>query len=200
MGNLFARLYDDVMEPFERSGFRDIRKDLVHKADGIVLEIGSGTGLNFPYYDNEQVRKLFAIEPNTIMLKQSLFRAKQSSVPIEVILAGAEEVPFPDNYFDTIVVTLVLCTIPYPVKALEEIRRVCKPSGKILICEHVRLDYPILGYLQDMLTPLWKHVADGCHLNRDTVKLIKDVGFEIVDIERYYKSIFLAIEIRNNKN
>lgn len=111
MKNLFPKLYDIIMEPFERSGFRDIRKNLIQKANGVGLEVGSGTGLNFPYYDEMKITKLFAIEPNIKMLNQSLPRSAQSNVPIEVIVAGVEKISFPDNYFDTIVVTLVLCTV-----------------------------------------------------------------------------------------
>lgn len=199
MSKWFPKLYDTLMEPLERRGFRDIRKELIHKANGKVLEIGSGTGLNFPYYDDAQVKKVIAVEPEPLMRKQSLLRAARAPVPIKVMLAGAEELPFPDNSFDTIVGTLVLCTIPDPFKALEEIRRVCKPDGKVFFFEHVRLNHPVLSRLQDWLTPIWKHICHGCHLNRDTLKIIKEAGFEVVRIKRYYKDIFLVIELQNTK-
>jgi len=199
MSKWFPKFYDTLMEPLERRGFRDIRKELIHKATGIVLEIGSGTGFNFPYYEDTQVIKVFAVEPEPLMREQSLARAARATVPIEVILARGEELPFPDNSFDTIVGTLVLCTIPDPFKALEEIRRVCKPDGQILFFEHVRLNHPVLSRLQDWLTPLWKHLCDGCHLNRNTLQIIKKAGFEVVRIKRYYKDIFLVIEVQNKK-
>ncbi|MFC4767129.1 class I SAM-dependent methyltransferase [Effusibacillus consociatus] len=197
MSKWFPRLYDTMMEPLEKRGFREIRKKLVHNLPGNVLEIGSGTGLNFPYY--KEAQKVIAIEPEPIMIERSLTRAKNAHVPIEVISAKSEQLPFPDNSFDAVVNTLVLCTIPDPVKALAEINRVCKSDGKVLFFEHVRLDDPILGRLQDWLTPVWKRLCDGCHLNRNTLELIKQAGFKVTRIQRYYKDIFLVIETLNQK-
>jgi ubiquinone/menaquinone biosynthesis C-methylase UbiE len=197
MGKWFPRLYDILMEPLERRGVRDIRKNLVRKSQGHVLEIGSGTGFNFPYYDRAQ--KVIAIEPEPLMRERSLPRAQNASVPIDVIAAGAEELPFPDNTFDTVVGTLVLCTIPDTKKALEEMRRVCKPDGQVLFFEHVRLEHPFLGSMQDWLTPAWKRLCDGCHLNRNTLAMIEEAGFEITQVERHFKDIFLVIETVNKK-
>lgn len=186
-----------MMQPLEQKGLTEIRKTLIRNAGGKVLEIGSGTGLNFPFY--ERADKVIAIEPQLLMMNRSLIRANGALVPIDVILAGAEEIPFEDNTFDTVVGTLVLCTIPNPLKALEEIRRVCKPHGIILFLEHVRLDHPILGRIQDWLTPIWKHVCDGCHLNRKTVELINKVGFKLVRKKQYCKNLLLEIELLNSK-
>jgi ubiquinone/menaquinone biosynthesis C-methylase UbiE len=197
MSRWFSKVYDSMMVPLEQKGLAEIRKNLIRHAQGKVLEIGSGTGLNFPYY--EQAENVTAIEPEEFMRERSLSRASRSHVPIDVILADAEILPFRDNTFDTVVGTLVLCTIPSPLKALEEVRRVCKPGGKILVLEHVRLDRPILGRIQDWLTPVWKHLCDGCHLNRNTLDLVSKAGFKIVRVKRYYKNIFLEIEIINNK-
>lgn len=197
MGKWFSRLYDPLMGPLERRGFGNIRKSLIGKAQGDVLEIGSGTGFNFPYY--ERAQKVIAIEPESLMREKSLPRAQNASVPIDVISAGAEELPFPDNTFDTVVGTLVLCTIPDAPKALQEIRRVCKPDGQVLFFEHVRLDHPFLGRLQDWLTPTWKRLCDGCHLNRNTLAMIKEAGFKFTRVERHFKDIFLVIESVNKK-
>jgi len=197
MGKWFPRLYDTLMEPLERKGFREIRKNLIQKIEGKVLEIGSGTGFNFPYYEIAQ--KVMAIEPEPLMREQSIPRAMKANVPIEVISANAEELPFPDDSFDTVVGTLVLCTIPDPAKALKEIRRVCKPDGQVLFFEHVRLNHPVLGRLQDLLTPLWKRLCDGCHLNRNTLELVKRAGFKVIRIEKYYKALFLVIKTINEK-
>lgn len=161
------------------------------------MEIGSGTGLNFPFYD--QAQKVIAVEPDALMREQSLPRASRGRVPIEVISAGAENLPFPDNSFDTVVGTLVLCTIPDPFIALQEIRRVCKPDGKVLFFEHVRMNRPVLGRLQDWLTPVWKRLCDGCHLNRNTLELIGRTGFQAVRVEGYANGLFLAIEAENKK-
>jgi ubiquinone/menaquinone biosynthesis C-methylase UbiE len=197
MGKLFSKVYDTLMHPLEQKGFAEIRKNLIQHAQGEVLEIGSGTGLNFPFY--EQAEKVFAIEPEPSMRDRSLSRAKQACVPIDVVLAGAEELPFKDNSFDTVVGTLVLCTIPNPLMALEEVKRVCKSDGKILFLEHVKLDRPLLGRMQDWLTPIWKHLCDGCHLNRNTLEMVNHAGFKVVRINRYYKNIFVEIEAVNNK-
>ena len=197
MGKWFPRLYDTLMEPLERKGFREIRKKLIQKIEGKVLEIGSGTGFNFPYY--EQAQKVMAVEPEPLMREQSIPRAMKANVPIEVIAANAEELPFPDDSFDAVVGTLVLCTIPDPAKALKEIRRVCKPDGQVLFFEHVRLNHPVLGGLQDLLTPLWKRLCDGCHLNRNTLELVKRAGFKVIRIEKYYKALFLVIKTINEK-
>jgi ubiquinone/menaquinone biosynthesis C-methylase UbiE len=186
------------MRPLEKRGFQTIRKNLIAKAEGKVLEIGSGTGVNFPYY--EKVDEVVAIEPQSLMREQSLIRARNSHVSINVISASAEELPFSENSFDTVVGTLVLCTIPDPLKALKEIRRVCKPEGKVLWFEHVRInDSSILGSLQDWLTPVWKRLFDGCHLNRNTLQLMKQAGFKIIRIDRFYKKVFLVVEAINRK-
>lgn len=197
MGNLFLRLYDRFMIPMERVGLGKIRRQLLQKAQGQVLEVGSGTGINFAYYQHAE--KVIAIEPQPMMRAQSVKRAEEAPVPIEVIEARGEELPFSDNTFDTVVATLVFCTIPDPVKALHEVRRVCKPDGQILIFEHVRINHPVLGRLQDGLTPVWKQLCDGCHLNRNTLQLIQQAGFEVTCIEKYFKQIFLVIEMRNQK-
>lgn len=197
MGKWFPKLYDTLMKPLEKGRFQAIRKLLIYKAQGRVLEIGSGTGLNFPYY--VYADKVTAIEPNALMREQSLCRIKESRILIDVISADAEKLPFSDNTFDTVVGTLVFCTIPDPVKALDEIRRVCKPEGKLLLFEHVRINDPILGPLQDCLTPVWKLLCDGCHLNRNSLELVKRAGFRVNRIERYYNRIFFVVEAINRK-
>jgi ubiquinone/menaquinone biosynthesis C-methylase UbiE len=197
MAKWFPKLYDTFMGPLERGGFKKIRMPLIQKAQGQVLEIGSGTGINFPYYT--KANQVIAIEPEPLMNEQSIQRAMKARVPIEVIQAGAEEIPFQEDSFDTVVCTLVFCTIPNPIKALQEIRRVCKPNGTVLFFEHVRLKHSSLGKLQDLLTPVWKRLCDGCHLNRNTREMINEAGFSIIQVKSYYKDIFLTIEARNIK-
>lgn len=197
MGKWFPKFYDSLMGPLERGSFQPIRKQLIQNVHGQVLEVGSGTGINFPYY--LQAEKVIAIEPAPLMRDQSLNRAANAHVPIEVITARAEELPFPDDSFDVVVSTLVFCTIPDPIKALEEVKRACKPNGTVLFFEHVRLNHRFLGRLQDWLTPVWKRLCDGCHLNRDTLEVINQVGFKVIHVKRYYKDIFLVIEATNIK-
>src|SRR5919198_2504511 len=141
MGRWFAVLYDMLMAPLERGAFQDIRKQLLRRAHGKVLEIGAGTGVNFPYYT--EAEHVIALDPEPSMVERSLPRAKHAAVPIAVIVARAEALPFPDHSFDIMVGTLVFCTIPDPRQALFEIRRICKPDGKALFFEHVRLHRPL---------------------------------------------------------
>jgi ubiquinone/menaquinone biosynthesis C-methylase UbiE len=197
MGKWFPKFYDTLMGPLEKGTFQDIRKELIQKVHGQVLEIGSGTGINFPYY--KKVDKVIGIEPEPLMREQSLKRAQNSHVPIEVLEVSAEELPFPDDSFDSVVNTLVFCTIPDPIKALQEVKRVCKPNGKVLFFEHVRLNHSGLGRLQDLLTPMWKKLCDGCHLNRNTLELVKQAGFNVTAVKRYYKDIFVVFEATNIK-
>ncbi|UUZ82011.1 class I SAM-dependent methyltransferase [Paenibacillus sp. P26] len=143
MSGLFNKYYDRLMAPLEDRAFAPIRRRLLRKAKGTVLEVGSGTGINFPYYG--EADRVFAVEPETVMLEQSLARAGLAAVPIEVVQAGAERPPFPADYFDTVVGTLVFCTIPDPLAAMHEIRRVLRPGGTVLLLEHVRLRHPVWG-------------------------------------------------------
>ncbi|MFM1655187.1 class I SAM-dependent methyltransferase [Brevibacillus sp. B_LB10_24] len=197
MAEWFARFYDMVMDPLERRGMRGIREELVSKATGAVLEIGSGTGLNFPHYKHAE--EVIAIEPNPRMRSKSMNRRRESRVPIQVIDGGAENLPFADNTFDTAVATLVFCTIPDPERAFQEIRRVCKPDAKILLFEHVRLDHPVIGKIQDWVTPLWKRVCDGCELNRKTVELLQREGFKVIRTQTHYRGLFVTLEAGNSK-
>ncbi|MGJ9457331.1 class I SAM-dependent methyltransferase [Oceanobacillus sp. CF4.6] len=197
MSYWFSKMYDSFMKPLEKSRIGNIRKHLVSQQMGILLEIGSGTGANFRYY--KQAEKVVAVEPDAAMMEQSFTRVKEATVPIELVNASGEWLPFEDNSFDAAVGTLVLCTIPDPNRALKEIRRVCKPGVPILFLEHVRTDSPLLGPLQDWLAPLWKRLCDGCHLNRNTLELIQQNGFEVIKVEKHYKNIFLAIEASNEK-
>lgn len=185
------------MEPLERSGLRRIRQQLLKGAQGKVLEIGSGTGANFPFYDPVRVQCVIAVEPAEQMRRRSLAKIEQAAVPVDVVAAGAENLPFPDAFFDTVVGTLVFCTIPDPEKALQEVRRVCKPGGKVLIFEHVRLESPFLARLQDLLTPVWKRLCDGCHLNRNTLQLVRRSGLQVKRVESFYRDLFLVIEAVN---
>ncbi len=195
MAGLFPKIYDVAMKPLEKTRFEKIRAGLVRKAQGRVLEIGFGTGANFRYYRN--VERVDAIEPNPAMGKQAMKRIRKTRIPIYAYQAKAEELPFPDNSFDTAVATLVFCTIPEPARALQEIRRVSKPGAKLLLFEHVKMDQKMMGRAQEALTPIWKKLGDGCHLNRDTLGLVKDSGWDVQKVTSYYGGLFLTIECRN---
>lgn len=197
MGNLSPKLYDAAMKPFEKSRFYQIRASIAGNAKGKVLEIGSGTGINFPYYKKADLVK--AIEPDSGMRKQSEQRAESAKIQIKIYDAIAEALPFADDEFDTVVSTLVFCTIPEPEKALKEIQRCAKSNADIYFFEHVRMDQKPLGSIQDAMTPLWKKVAGGCHLNRDTLQLIRQSGLSVTDVKPMYGGLFLAITCVNDK-
>jgi ubiquinone/menaquinone biosynthesis C-methylase UbiE len=189
----FAKWYDLFMVPLERKKFKTIRINLLSKASGKVLEIGSGTGINFPIY--RSVESVTAIEPNPHMIKRSLAKKAMSKIPIEIVNIGAEQLPFDNDSFDTVVATLVFCTIPDVEKALLEMKRVCKPEGKILLFEHVKLDNRFLAKLQDWLTPFWKKICDGCCLNRETTYLLKKNGYQMIHMEKFYRGLFIVMEL-----
>jgi ubiquinone/menaquinone biosynthesis C-methylase UbiE len=196
MGQWCAALYDTMMAPLERGGFQNIRKQLLRQARGKVLEIGAGTGVNFPYYT--EAEHVIALDPDPSMVARSLPPATQAAVPIDVILACAEALPSPDHTFDTVVGTLVFRTIPDPRQALCELQRISTPAGKALFFEHVRVHRPLAGRLQDWLTPVWKRLAGGCHLNRNTLALLTQAGFDVTYIEPHYQALFLVIEAKTS--
>lgn len=184
------------MKPLEQGKFKRVRSDLLKESNGKVLELGSGTGINFPFYHGVEVT---AIEPSEYMLNRSLKRREQAKVPIELVQSGAELLPFGDNSFDTVVATLVFCTIPDVDQAMGEMKRVCKPDGKILMFEHVKMDQPFLAKLQERLTPYWKKVCDGCCLNRETDLLVKKYGFKIIETREFYRGLFVTMVLNNEK-
>ena len=195
MGKWFPMVYDVAMNPLEFIKLKRVRKLLVSQATGRVLEIGSGTGFNFPFYTN--ARQVDAIEPNPTMRNISMKR--KVPTPIHTYLLGAEKLPFADNTFDSVVATLVFCTIPDPLQAIKELERVSKPGAKILVLEHVRLNNPLVGKAQDIVSPMWKKLCDGCHLNRNTVELVEQSNLSIVNRSTFYRGLFVQLECVNEK-
>ncbi|MGZ3790146.1 MAG: class I SAM-dependent methyltransferase [Bacteriovorax sp.] len=170
-----GHFYDFVLRPLEALSLRGLRSHLIKHAHGKTLEVGIGTGLNLKYYPKDV--QLIAIEPDESMRRMAKKRASHHHVQIKD--GDAESLDFESSTFDTVVATLVFCSINNPDRAIEEVYRVLKPGGKFLLLEHVRRNTPIAGRLLDLLTPLWKHAAGGCHLNRDPSKHLQDVGFKI---------------------
>jgi ubiquinone/menaquinone biosynthesis C-methylase UbiE len=154
-----------------------------------VLEIGGGTGANLSHY--QDVNRVVVAEPDPFMRRRLTRKLEDARVPIEVSTAGAEELPFSDRSFDTVVSTLVLCTVPDQVSALDEIRRVLRPGGRLLFIEHVRAAGSTARW-QDRLEPLWRRLLGGCHPNRDTVAAIEEAGFEIETFESFHPPVFLS--------
>lgn len=190
----FAAGYDCLMRQAERGRLANWRREVVGPAEGTVLEIASGTGLNFPYYRGGAT--VTATEPDIAMLEIARQRAREAEIAITLIAADAQALPFRAHTFDTVVVGLGLCTIPSPAKALAEIRRVLRPTGVARLLEHVRVDRPIAGRLQDILTPLWSRIAGGCRLNERTVETVRRSGFQIDEVRSHMGGVVVAIEAR----
>ena len=171
-GMLFAALYDAAFMRAERKGLRAMRQELLSQCTGSVLELGAGTGLNVGYYDAGLAR-LVLTEPEPHMAAKLRAAVTRARIAAEVIEAPAESLPFPDASFDTVVSTLVLCTVPAPDVVMREVRRVLKPGGRFLFIEHVRSDSPRLAGWQDRLRRLWSLLACGCQCNRNTLETIQ---------------------------
>jgi ubiquinone/menaquinone biosynthesis C-methylase UbiE len=169
-GRFAAAIYEPFLRLGERRGMRDRRRELLTGATGRVLEIGAGTGLNLEHYPGE-VEELVLAEPDGSMADRLEARLAGSS-HVRVVRMPAESLPFEDASFDTVVSTLVLCTVTDPQAALAEVRRVLAPGGKLLFWEHVRADSPRLARWQDRLAGPWAGFASGCQCNRPTVETI----------------------------
>jgi ubiquinone/menaquinone biosynthesis C-methylase UbiE len=180
---IFAALYDPIGASAERRWMGERRRRLLTGAWGVVLEIGGGTGANLEHY--RDVDRVTIAEPDPFMRNKLGPKLGDARVPVKVSAAGAEALPFPDGSFDTVVSTLVLCTVPDQESALDEIRRVLRPGGRLLFIEHVRAAGSMARW-QDRLDPLWRRLFGGCHPNRDTVAAIEDAGFEIETFESFY--------------
>jgi ubiquinone/menaquinone biosynthesis C-methylase UbiE len=154
------------------------RGRVIGAAEGRVLEVGIGSGLNLPLY-GPQVRAVVGLEPSPELLRMARDRAVTAQVAVELLEASAEAIPLDDASVDTVVTTWTLCTIPDAPRALAELRRVLKPGGALLFVEHGRAPEPGVARWQDRLDPLWWRVAGGCHLNRKIDDLISGGGFHI---------------------
>lgn len=183
-GRAFSAAYDRGFKGAEDAGLRKMRRELLAQARGRVLELGAGTGLNLEHYP-EEIESLALVEPDPHMTKQLREKLARSgrSAEVSVVEAPGEDLPFADGSFDTVAVTLVLCTVPDPEATLAEIKRVLTPGGQLLFLEHVRSHQPGLAKWQDRLEGPWKFLADGCRCNRDTVSAIDAAGFQLGEVE-----------------
>lgn len=191
---LFPLLYDALLAPCEGLGLGRWRKDVVGAAAGRVLEIGAGTGLNLPYYRHAD--SIVLTDPDPAMLARARPRIARAACPLDSVTADATALPFGSGTFDTVVATLAFCTIPDPAAALREVRRVLVPGGRLRLLEHVRTPRLWAARLQDVLTPLWKHLARGCHLNRQPLELACGLGFTPLSVRRSLDGWLLAAELQ----
>jgi ubiquinone/menaquinone biosynthesis C-methylase UbiE len=181
-GRVFAAMYDHMMAATEKDGLRAHREAIVGEAAGDVLEIGGGTGANLPFY-GDAVRTLTITEPETPMAKRLQARMAELAPTATFLRAPAEDLPFEDASFDTVVATLVLCTVDDQPRALRELRRVLRPDGRLLFIEHVRADDAGLARRQDRMRPIQLRIGHGCHCNRPTLDSIRAAGFDVDQVE-----------------
>ncbi len=161
------------------------------RAIGTVLEVGVGTGNNLPFYRPEVTERLVGIDLSPGMLARSV--AKTCQVPFELLEMDAQHMQFASGTFDTVVATCVFCTVPDPIQGLKEVRRVCKPSGRVLLLEHVRIDRPVVGPLMDALDPLVVGLI-GTHINRRTVDNARRAGLRVERVEKLRGDLVLLID------
>lgn len=162
-----------------------LRADWIPQARGEVLEIGVGSGLNLSFYSSD-VRRVYGVDPSSELQRMACRRATDG-IPVEFLLQSAEQpLPLADACIDTVVVTWTLCSIPDPVAALQEMKRVLRPDGRLIFVEHGLAPDSSVAAWQKRITPLWKHITGGCHLNRKIDQLIAETGFRIVELKTGY--------------
>ncbi len=163
-----------------------VRADWVPRARGDVLEVGIGSGLNLPFYSAE-VRRVYGVEPSAELQKMARKRMASQAAKVEFLSQSAEDdLPLSDMSIDTVVMTWTLCSIPDPLKALRQMKRVLKPNGHLIFIEHGRAPDSRVAAWQDHLTPLWKRIGGGCHLNRKIDELLVGAGFTIDELRTAY--------------
>ncbi|MBK7075666.1 MAG: class I SAM-dependent methyltransferase [Myxococcales bacterium] len=159
------------------------RKRWVPQAAGEVLELGVGSGLNLAFYDPAQARAVVGIDPSPELLVQARSRAEAAAVPVELVEAAAERLPFDADRFDSALVSYTLCSVADPAAALAEVRRVLRPGAPLYFVEHGRSDRPRVRAWQARVTPVWRRIGGNCHLDRDIAQLLRDAGFALTTLE-----------------
>jgi ubiquinone/menaquinone biosynthesis C-methylase UbiE len=186
MGFYSERVLPHVINlSMRNSELRPLRQRVTSHAHGRVLEIGIGSGLNLPFY-GPQLQELVGVEPSERLLEMARGAAIASKVPLTLLRGSAESIPIEDGTIDTVVTTCTLCSIPDAGRALAELRRVLKPGGQLLFAEHGLAPEERVRKWQHRLTPAWKKIGGGCHLNRPIRSLVESAGFEIVELETGY--------------
>jgi len=162
------------------------RQKVVPRARGKILEIGLGAGHNIPHYDHERVDRVIGIDPCETSWQLAQERVNAVPFDVEFLAGSAEDIPLDDNSVDSVLLTFALCTIPDPLAALSEAKRVMRPGGELVFCEHAQAPDESVQRWQARINPLWKRLAGGCNLNRDIVGLIRTAGFDINELEQMY--------------
>ena len=162
------------------------RKKVTPLAEGKILEVGIGSGLNLPFYNKSKIVELWGIDPSEELNVMAKKVAKKEGLDVNFISSSAEDIPLPDNYFDTVLITYTMCTIPEVIRANGEIRRVLKNGGKMIFCEHGEAPDENTRKWQKRINPIWGKIAGGCNINRKIPSLIQDSGFDIIEMEEMY--------------
>jgi ubiquinone/menaquinone biosynthesis C-methylase UbiE len=162
---------------------RPYRERVAGAAEGRVLDIGIGSGLNLPFYA-QKAREVFGLDPSLPLLARAQSKAPRAQTPVHLLEGSAERIPLADHSMDTIVMTWTGCSIPEICPALEEMRRVLRPGGRLLFVEHGRAPEPRIARWQDRLNPFWQRFSGGCRLNRKIDDLLSDAGFQIDRLTR----------------
>jgi ubiquinone/menaquinone biosynthesis C-methylase UbiE len=165
---------------------RKQREKIVPRASGDVLELGIGSGLNLPHYDRKKVRRIWGLDPSEGMRKLAARRASESGLDVELIGLDHDAIPLDDHSVDSVLVTFTLCTIPDVGAALEEVRRVMKPGGRLYYCEHGQAPDENVQRWQRRLNGPWQRISGGCNMDRDIPSLLTGAGFTIEDDNRMY--------------
>ena len=162
------------------------RQKVVPLVEGKVLEIGIGSGLNLPFYDKSKIDELWGLDPSEELSDMAKKVADSENIEVNFISSGAEEIPLPDKYFDSVLITYTMSTIPEVARANREIKRVLKTGGKLIFCEHGEAPDENIRKWQKRINPFWGKLAGGCNIDRKIPTLIQNSGFEIVELEEMY--------------
>jgi len=162
------------------------REKIIPNASGKVLEIGIGSGLNIPFYNISKIDKIYGLDPSIQLCKKAIKKAKEINMNIDFLFEGAEEIKLKSNSIDTVLITYTLCSIPNPMDALKEIKRVMRSDGNILFCEHgIAPDIKVSKW-QNRINPIWGKLFGGCNINRDIPSIISNSGFKVQNLEQMY--------------
>ncbi len=177
------RLYNKYVLPriidfaCSRACFIEQRKSIIPEASGNILEIGIGSGLNLPFYDMKKVKHITGIEPSNELMELTLKKTKNLGIKLDLLANSVEKIDIDSSSIDSVVLTFTMCSIHDIESALNEIRRVLKPTGSLLFCEHGLAPLKHVQKIQNLVTPMWKKISGGCHLNRNIERISKDNGF-----------------------
>ncbi|KLE14376.1 MULTISPECIES: class I SAM-dependent methyltransferase [Clostridium] len=194
--NRASRFYDILESPMEMMSLKEWRINLMKELKGKVLEVGVGTGKNIEYYPD--TIDITAIDFSEKMLEKAREKAQRYNKQVTLLQMDAQDMDFQDNTFDMVFTTCVYCSVPDPIKGLKEMKRVCKPNGKIIMIEHVRSEKKILGLIMDILNPIVVNTY-GANINRKTVQNVHNAGFSSIKVKDIYSDIVKNIVIINDK-